>query len=80
MGTFNVGTGVETSVLDLGRMVGEACGRPFEPEMTAPRPGEVQRIAIESSKAERELGWKARTSLEEGLKKTAEAFAAEQRE
>jgi UDP-glucose 4-epimerase len=74
-GTFNVGTGIETSVLDLGRMIGEACGRPFEPEMGPPRPGEVQRIAIESSKAERELGWKAATSLEDGLRKTAEAFA-----
>jgi UDP-glucose 4-epimerase len=75
VGTFNIGTGVETSVLDLGRMIGEACGRPFEPEMAPPRPGEVQRIAIESSKAERELGWKAETSLEEGLRRTAEAFA-----
>jgi UDP-glucose 4-epimerase len=78
VGTFNIGTGVETSVLDLGRMIGEACGRPFEPEMAPPRPGEVQRIAIESSKAERELGWKAETSLEEGLRRTAEAFAEAQ--
>jgi UDP-glucose 4-epimerase len=75
-GTFNVGTGIETSVLKLGRMIGEACNRPFEPEMAPPRPGEIQRIAIESSKAERELGWKARTTLEEGIGRTAEAFAA----
>jgi UDP-glucose 4-epimerase len=78
VGTFNVGTGVETSVLDLGRMIGEACDRPFEPEMAPPRPGEVQRIAIESSKAEWELGWRAGTSLEDGLKRTAEAFARTQ--
>src|SRR3954452_6454136 len=32
VGTFNVGTGTETSVLDLGRMIGEACGHPFGPE------------------------------------------------
>ena len=76
VGTFNVGTGVETSVLDLGRMIGEACDRPFEPDMAPPRPGEVQRIAIESSKAEHELGWKPRTSLEEGLRRTAQAFGA----
>lgn len=75
VGTFNVGTGIETNVLDLGRMIGEACDRPFEPEMAPPRPGEVQRIAIDSSKAERELGWRAETSLEEGLTRTAEAFA-----
>jgi UDP-glucose 4-epimerase len=77
-GTFNVGTGIETSVLDLGQMIGEACDRPFEPETAPPRPGEVQRIAIESSKAERELGWKAATNLTDGLKRTAEAFAADQ--
>ncbi|TMK71255.1 MAG: NAD-dependent epimerase/dehydratase family protein [Actinobacteria bacterium] len=75
VGTFNVGTGIETSVLELGRMIGEACERPFEPEMAPHRPGEVQRIAIESSKAERELGWKAATSVTDGLKRTADAFA-----
>jgi UDP-glucose 4-epimerase len=75
VGIFNVGTGIETNVLDLGRMIGEACNRPFEPEMAPPRPGEVQRIAIESSNAEREFGWRARTSLEDGLGRTAQAFA-----
>jgi UDP-glucose 4-epimerase len=74
-GTLNTGTGTETSVLELGRMIGEACDRPFEPQMAPPRPGEVQRIAIDSARAERDLGWKARTSLEEGLRRTAEAFA-----
>jgi len=75
VGTFNVGTGVETSVLELGRMLGEACGRPFEPEMAPPRPGEVQRIAIASSSAERELGWTAETALPDGLAQTAASFA-----
>jgi UDP-glucose 4-epimerase len=74
-GTLNTGTGTETSVLELGRMIGEACDRPFEPQMAPPRPGEVQRIAIDSARAERDLGWKTRTSLEEGLRRTAEAFA-----
>jgi UDP-glucose 4-epimerase len=74
-GIFNVGTGIETSVLDLGRMIGEACDRPFEPEMARPRPGEVHRIAIDSSRAARELGWRAQTSLADGLARTARAFA-----
>jgi len=76
VGTFNAGTGIQTSVLELGRLIGESCERPFEPQMAPPRPGEVQRIAIDSSKAERELGWKPRTSLEDGLGRTAEAFRA----
>jgi UDP-glucose 4-epimerase len=77
VGTFNIGTGVETSVLELGRMIGRACDRPFEPEMSPPRPGEVQRIAIDSTRAAQELGWKAETTLAEGLKRTAHAFAGD---
>jgi len=73
-GNFNVGTGIETSVLDLGRMISEACDRPFEPEMAPPRPGEVQRIAIDGSRASEELGWTARTQLADGLARTAESF------
>jgi UDP-glucose 4-epimerase len=74
VGTFNVGTGVETTVLELGRMISEASGRPFEPETAPPRPGEVQRIAIDSARAAMELGWEAETSLPDGLAQTATSF------
>ena len=74
VGTFNIGTGVETSVLELGGMIADACDRPFEPEMAPPRPGEVQRIAIASSVAADELGWTARTALPDGLVQTAASF------
>jgi UDP-glucose 4-epimerase len=73
-GTFNIGTGVETSVLEIGRMISEACDCPFDPEIAPPRPGEVQRIAIASTDAERELGWTARTALPDGLARTAASF------
>ena len=74
VGTFNIGTGVETSVLELGGMIADACDRPFEPEMAPPRPGEVQRIAIASSLATEELGWTAGTALPDGLVQTAASF------
>ena len=74
IGTFNIGTGVETSVLELGGMIADACDRPFEPEMAPPRPGEVQRIAIASSLATDELGWTAGTALPDGLVQTAASF------
>ena len=74
VGTFNVGTGAETSVLELGRMIAAACEQPFEPEMAPPRAGEVQRIAIDSSRAAAELGWTPNTSLQEGLAQTAASF------
>jgi len=75
LGTYNIGTGVETSVLELGRLLANACDREFEPEMAPPRPGEVQRIAIDSALAADELGWRAQTSLEQGLRATAASFA-----
>jgi UDP-glucose 4-epimerase len=73
-GAFNVGTGVETSVLELGGLMAELCGRPFEPEMAPKRTGEVQRISIDSSRARDELGWSATTPLREGLQSTVESF------
>ncbi len=60
-GSFNVGTGIETNVLELGAALAAAAGVEFEPEMAPPRPGEVRRIAIDSGRAARELGWTAAT-------------------
>jgi len=74
-GTYNIGTGVETSVLELGRLLAGACDRAFDPDMAPPRPGEVQRIAIDSALAASELGWRPRTTLEQGLRSTAASFA-----
>src|SRR4051794_37047768 len=73
-GTYNIGTGVETSVLDLGRLLASVCEREFEPEMAPARPGEVQRIAIDSARAASDLGWRSRTGLEEGLRATAASY------
>jgi UDP-glucose 4-epimerase len=73
-GPVNIGTGVETSVLELatalGR-IGEVDG--FEPQFAPPRAGEVKRIALDASLAERELGWRPATGLDEGLQLTLAA-------
>lgn len=73
-GTFNVGTGVETTVLDLGERLGGICGRPFEPELAPAREGEVQRIAIDSSLAGTELGWAPASDLKRGLQDTVDSI------
>jgi UDP-glucose 4-epimerase len=69
-GAFNVGTGIETSVVKLA----DACGRVtgIEPEVTFEdaRAGELQRSVLDPALAERELGFRARTSLEDGLAAT----------
>jgi UDP-glucose 4-epimerase len=70
-GPINIGTGIETDVLELARQLAEIEGaEDFEPELAPARPGEVQRISLDASRAERELGWRAETSLAEGLRLT----------
>ncbi len=70
-GPINIGSGIETDVLTLARQLAEIDGsESFEPELAAPRAGEVQRIALDAGRAERELGWRATTSVAEGLKLT----------
>lgn len=70
-GAFNIGTGREANVFDLGRAIASAYGAEFTPDMAGPRAGEVQRIAISPARAEAELGWRAQVKLEEGLEETA---------
>ena len=73
-GPINVGTGIETDVLELAARLGELGGAAdFEPELAPARTGEVQRVSIDPARAERELGWRAQTGLEEGLRLTLAA-------
>ena len=70
-GPFNLGTGVETSVLELAETIGRLAGRDdFEPRFEPPRAGEVQRTAVDPGLAARELGWRPGISLESGLEQT----------
>ncbi|MFL5901119.1 MAG: NAD-dependent epimerase/dehydratase family protein [Solirubrobacterales bacterium] len=74
-GAINVGTGIETDVLELVRLLGKLGGaESFQPELAPARPGEVQRISIDPSRAERELGWKPQMGLEEGLRVTLDSI------
>jgi UDP-glucose 4-epimerase len=69
-GPFNIGVGVEVSVLDLVEALRPHAADGFEPEHAPERPGEVQRIALDCSHAREELGWEAKVGLEEGLERT----------
>jgi UDP-glucose 4-epimerase len=74
-GAINVGTGRETTVLELADSLRELSGsEDFEPNFAPPRTGEVQRIAIDPGRAERELGWRAEVDLDEGLKLTLDSL------
>ena len=69
-GVFNVGTGVETSVLQLYDAIQRASGVEREPSYVDARLGELQRSVLDVSLAERELGWLPETPLADGLAKT----------
>src|SRR3954447_16871953 len=73
-GPFNVGTGVESTVLDIVAVLGAQSDRPFEPEFQPERLGEVRHIALDTTRARQELGWEPRVGLEEGLRITLESL------
>jgi UDP-glucose 4-epimerase len=74
-GPVNIGSGIETDVLELARQLAEIDGaEDFEPELAPARAGEVQRISLDASRAERELGWRATTSVADGLRLTLDSL------
>lgn len=71
---LNIGCGVGTSVNELVTRLRETTGYEREPTYTEPRAGDVYRIALDASRARRELGWEPKVSLEEGLRRTVAAI------
>lgn len=72
-GVYNVGTGDETSVNGLFRILADLI-RPESKELHGPaKKGEQIRSVIDASKL-RQLGWESRISVQEGLNRTVEFF------
>src|SRR5262249_17891796 len=76
-GVFNVGTGVGTSVSELGEGRRGAVGREFEVEHAGERLGDLKRSVLDPERAGRELGWSPQTALEDGLRATWDFFRSE---
>jgi UDP-glucose 4-epimerase len=68
---LNIGTGVETSVNGLYRMLADILGIGVMPEHGPLPPGELRRISLDNSLAGQALGWRPWTHLEDGLGETA---------
>ena len=66
----NIGTGLETSVNGLYRLLADIIGFPHEPERGTLPPGELRRIALDISSASSSIAWKPWTHLEDGLAET----------
>jgi nucleoside-diphosphate-sugar epimerase len=70
----NVGSGKELSVNELFQKLAELTGTRYEAVRAPARPGELQRIYVDASKAGKILGWAPAVGLEEGLKQTVAWF------
>ena len=66
----NIGTGLETSVAGLYKLLAQIIGFTEEPGHAALPPGELRRIALDISVASKALAWKPWTHLEDGLAET----------
>lgn len=72
---LNISSGVETSVGELYDSIARLARFRKSPRFNDRRPGDIDRSVLDPGAAERSLGWKAWTPLEEGLAKTLEWFA-----
>ena len=72
---INLGTGRDTSVLDIGSKVLEKLGKPKNRlNYIEDRPGQVSRHISSTKKSQDLLGWKAQPGLDQGLDKTVEFY------
>ena len=71
---FQLGTSVETSVVELARLIQEVTGAEAEIDFEERRAGEVYKSCVDISKAQRLLGFQPAIELREGLAQTAEWY------
>jgi len=71
---INIGTGVETTVVDLYRKMARIVGSPAAPNHAAARAGEQRRSCLDPSLARELLGWEPWTGLDDGLAQTIDWF------
>jgi len=69
---FNVARGERTDLLRLLEILGEIVGRRLDPEFVPARAGEVRHSQADVARARERLGFSARVSIDEGLRRTVE--------
>lgn len=70
IGTYNIGTGQQTTVIEIHRLIAGVLGSTVSPYYGASRSGELQAIALDATKAQRELGWAPSVELADGIERT----------
>ncbi|HVM40712.1 MAG TPA: dTDP-glucose 4,6-dehydratase [Acidimicrobiia bacterium] len=74
--TYNVGTGVERSIVELADAILAILGKPASlKEIVPDRPGHDRRYLLDSTKIRAELGWEPEIDFDEGLRETVAWYA-----
>jgi UDP-glucose 4-epimerase len=74
VGSFNVGTGIETDISTIFQLLKRLTGSNQPEEHGPPMPGEQRRSVVDARKIEKALGWNPKTSLQAGLDATVQYF------
>lgn len=72
-GSFNVGSGIERSVLEVYRTIADAVGVDRQPQF-GPERHEQKRVCLDCSRAQKLLGWSPQVSFEDGIRRTVAWF------
>ena len=67
VGTFNIGSGTQTRIVDLANLIIELTGKKLEPVFTSPREGDIRHSYADIKKAREELGFEPKIDLESGI-------------
>jgi UDP-glucose 4-epimerase len=78
-GVYNVGGGEEATMRDALALLEEIAGRPLQVRFGPAQAGDNRRTKADTSRIERELGWRATTPLRDGLRRQWEWAAARAR-
>ncbi|HZA49346.1 MAG TPA: SDR family oxidoreductase [Myxococcaceae bacterium] len=74
VGAVNIGTGMETDINELYRLLAEAAGSTTPAQHAPGKPGEQRRSCVDNALAKKVLGWEPSVKLADGLRRTIEFF------
>jgi UDP-glucose 4-epimerase len=74
IGSYNVGTGIATSVTDIASRIAMECHFSGAVRYEDARPGEIEHIVLNSALLTRVSGWEAKVGLDRGIKVTVDHF------
>ena len=69
-GTYNIGTGRQTTVAEVHRLIASLQHEPAPPQYADARTGELQAIALDTRRAKQDLGWTPLVDVAEGIERT----------